>query len=70
MNEENYNEQGDSPLPHYEEGESINRIWAVKSLGIDPMTGEEILLKRNGKITGEFDVVVLFPCVTTETKCE
>ena len=56
MNEENYNEQGDSPLPHYEEGESINRIWAVKSLGIDPMTGEEILLKRNGKMTGEYDV--------------
>ena len=68
MNEENYNEQGDSPLPHYEEGESINRIWAVKSLGIDPMTGEEILLKRNGKITGEYDVVDLVPCGTTEPK--
>ena len=68
MNEENYNEQGDSPLPHYEEGESINRIWAVKSLGIDPMTGEEILLKRNGKMTGEYDVVDLVPCGTTEPK--
>ncbi|MFR7807894.1 MAG: hypothetical protein ACLU4N_00550 [Butyricimonas faecihominis] len=32
MNEENYNKQEDSPLPHYEEGESINRIWAVRSL--------------------------------------
>lgn len=68
MNEENYNEQGDSPLPYYEEGESINRIWVVKSLGIDPMTGEEILLRRNGKITGEYDVVDLVPVGTTEPK--
>ena len=68
MNEENYNKQEDSPLPHYEEGESINRIWAVRSLGIDPMTGEEILLKRNGKMTGEYDVVDLVPCGTTEPK--
>ena len=30
------------------------------------MTGEEILLKRNGKITGEYDVVDLVPCGTTE----
>lgn len=68
MNEENYNNQEGSPLPYYEEGESINRIWAVKSLGIDPMTGEEILLKRNGKMTGEYDVADLVPCGTTEPK--
>lgn len=68
MNEQNYNDQADSPLPHYEEGESINRIWVVKSLGIDPMTGDEILLKRNGSMTGEYDVVDLVPCGTTEPK--
>ena len=32
------------------------------------MTGEEILLKRNGKMTGEYDVVDLVPCGTTEPK--
>ena len=68
MNEENYNEQEDSPLSHYEEGESINRIWVVKSLGIDPMTGEEILVKRNGKMTGTYDVVDLVPIGTIEPK--
>lgn len=68
MNEENYNAQEDSPLPHYEEGESINRIWVVKSLGIDPLSGEEILLKRNGKMTSKYDVVDLIPCGTTEPK--
>lgn len=68
MNEENYSTQEDSPLPHYEEGESINRIWVVKSLGIDPLSGEEILLKRNGQMTGTYDVVDLIPYGTTEPK--
>lgn len=66
MNEDNMNRQGDSPLPHYEEGESVNRIWAVRSLGIDPLTGEEILLKRNGRMTAKYDVADLVPCGTTE----
>lgn len=33
----------------YEEGESMNAIKAVKSLGIDPVTGQEIFLKKDGK---------------------
>ena len=41
----------DTPLPRYEEGESLSRIWVVRSLGIDPASGDEILLKRNGEMT-------------------
>lgn len=40
----------------YEEGESMNAIKAVKSLGIDPVTGKEIFLKKDGKtITYDWD---------------
>jgi len=43
------------PLPRYEVGESLSRIWAVKSLGIDPATGQEIYLKRDGSKTFDWD---------------
>ena len=53
MNELNTSNEKDKPLPMYEEGESQTRIWVVRSLGIDPMTGDELLLTRNGKVTSE-----------------
>ena len=40
-----------SPLPRYEEGYSMSSIWVVPSLGIDPASGSEILVKRNGELT-------------------
>lgn len=56
-----YNDQvnkasGDSalhsvPLQRYQEGRSMSTIYAVKSLGIDPETGKEIYLNRDGKTT-------------------
>lgn len=39
------------PSTRYEEGQSLSAIWAVRSLGIDPVTGQEIFLKRDGKTT-------------------
>ena len=33
------------------EGYSLNSIWAVRSLGIDPLSGEEIFIDRNGNAT-------------------
>lgn len=66
MNEKNNENQKDSPLPRYVEGESINRIWVVKSLGIDPISGDEILLKRDGTMTSNYDVADMIPCGTTE----
>ncbi len=35
----------------FEEGGSPSAIWAVKSLGIDPLTGQEIFLKKDGTPT-------------------
>jgi len=37
------------------EGYAQNSIWAVPSLGIDPSTGSEIFLDKNGKITDEWN---------------
>lgn len=39
------------PVLMYFDGMPINAIWAVPSLGIDPMSGAEIFVKKNGKIT-------------------
>ena len=57
MNELNTSNEKDKPLPMYEEGESQTRIWVVRSLGIDPMTGDELLLTRNGKVTSEYNAI-------------
>ena len=47
--------QGDNktnlPVIRYEEGQSMSAIWAVRSLGIDPATGREIFLKKDGVTT-------------------
>ena len=42
MNSVNAGKLDATPLPRYEEGQSLNNIWVVKSLGIDPATGQEI----------------------------
>lgn len=39
------------PVAKYEEGQSLTSIWAVRSLGIDPTTGKEIFLNRDGSIS-------------------
>ena len=39
------------PVIRYEEGQSMTAIWAVRSLGIDPATGREIFLKKDGVTT-------------------
>lgn len=43
------------PQPRYEVGQSLSRIWAVKSLGIDPATGKEVFVKRDGSETFVWD---------------
>ena len=40
-----------TPLPKYEEGQSLTSIWGLKSLGIDPATGKELFLNRDGTIS-------------------
>lgn len=39
------------PKVRFIEGQSMNSIWAVRSLGIDPSSGNEVYLKRNGQIS-------------------
>ena len=44
-----------TPLPQYAEGESVSALKLVRSAGIDPATGKEIYIKRNGEYTFEYD---------------
>ncbi|GHE45887.1 SusC/RagA family TonB-linked outer membrane protein [Sphingobacterium griseoflavum] len=41
----------------YQVGQSMNAIWAVRSLGIDPSNGKEIFLKQDGTITYEWSAL-------------
>lgn len=45
------NASGALPSIIYKEGYSTNTIWTVPSMGIDPSTGKEVYLDRNGKPT-------------------
>lgn len=69
-NQESMSKVKARPLPRYEEGYSQSIIWAVKSLGIDPISGEEILLKRDGTMTTEWDAVDQVPVGDTEPKLQ
>ena len=44
-----------TPLPQYAEGESVTALKLVRSAGIDPATGKEVYIKRNGEYTYEYD---------------
>ncbi len=44
-----------SPLSQYREGESPSAIYAVRSAGIDPATGKEIYIKKDGSYTYTYD---------------
>lgn len=46
-----FDEESSRPVQKYYEGVSMNAIWAVRSLGIDPATGREIFLNSNGRRT-------------------
>ena len=50
MNEQQL-ESTAAPLPVYQEGQSTTTYYAVRSLGIDPMTGQEVFLTKDGKKT-------------------
>ena len=54
-NEENRNAKGTAPLPIYEEGGSLTALKVVPSAGIDPATGREIYIKRDGTYTFDYD---------------
>ena len=67
INEKN-NEDKKTPLAVYEEGESMNAIKAVPSLGIDPTTGQELFVKKDGSLTYIWDATDKVICGDTEPK--
>ncbi|SFG76828.1 SusC/RagA family TonB-linked outer membrane protein [Prevotella sp. KH2C16] len=70
INEYNAAHITNRPLPRFEEGQSLSRIWVVRSLGIDPATGDEILMRRNGEMTSyiNWNAVDIVPIGNTEPK--
>jgi len=44
-----------TPVLMYQDGLSMNTIWAVPSAGIDPQTGREIYIKKDGTLTYTYD---------------
>ncbi len=44
-----------SSLQRYRDGGSPTDIWAVRSAGIDPMTGEEVFIKKDGTYSFIYD---------------
>ena len=65
LNELN-NQEMEIPGNVYEEGESMTAIKAVPSLGIDPGTGQEIYVKKDGTLTYEWDAADKVLCGDTE----
>lgn len=50
----------------YEEGESMTAIKAVRSLGIDPVTGQELFVKKDGTLTYTWDAADKVLCGDSE----
>ncbi len=44
------------PMLRFKEGQSVNAIYAVKSMGIDPENGKEIFQKLDGSYTYDYDI--------------
>ncbi len=59
-----------TPLVRYNEGQSMSMIYAVPSLGIDPQTGKEIFLKRDGSLTYDWSVRDIAPIADSAPKAE
>ena len=59
---------GTKPVVRYNEGQSLNSIWAVPSLGIDPATGKDVFVKPDGTTTFEWNSDYLAVCGVTDDK--
>lgn len=69
MNDED-NEENRAPMVRYQEGESINTIWANESIGIDPNTGEEVFIAQNGDKVNEWSTDNYKPLGCEDPKIE
>ena len=57
-----------APLPQYREGQSTTTLYVVQSLGVDPVTGKEVYLKRDGTKTFTWDANDKVPVGDTNPK--
>ncbi len=55
INKQNQQTNSLQPLAQYAEGESVTALKLVRSAGIDPATGQEVYIKRNGELTFDYD---------------
>ena len=55
VNDRLLSQRGSTPNKIWKEGDSQNAIYVVPSLGIDPATGQELYLKKNGEVTYTWD---------------
>lgn len=56
------------PVIKYYEGMSMNAIWAVPSLGIDPANGREIYVNKQGKQTYSYSASDMVVCGDEQPK--
>lgn len=61
---EELNESGreNETLNRYYDGVSNTALWAVRSAGIDPMTGNEVFIRKDGSYTYEYDTAEEVVC--------
>jgi len=62
------NKGNSTPVLMYQDGLSMNTIWAVPSAGIDPMTGHEIYIKKDGTQTYTYDSADLIAAGDSDPK--
>ncbi|MCL2560835.1 MAG: SusC/RagA family TonB-linked outer membrane protein [Rikenellaceae bacterium] len=60
--------RGNRPIVIFEEGQSLAAIWAVRSMGIDPASGKEIFVKKDGTLTDVWNSDDLVVCGDREPK--
>lgn len=68
LNETMLKEDKANPSFLYKEGQSMNTIFAVPSLGIDPSNGKEIFVKQDGELTYTWDAKDKVACGVAEPK--
>ncbi|MBL1409026.1 SusC/RagA family TonB-linked outer membrane protein [Sphingobacterium faecale] len=69
-NEKVDGQEGNKPSVRYIEGQSVNTIWVVESLGIDPASGQEVFIDKTGKLTNVWDAQNYKAYGTTDPKLE
>ncbi|HWK05786.1 MAG TPA: SusC/RagA family TonB-linked outer membrane protein [Puia sp.] len=57
-----------TPLLRFQEGQSLNMIYAVRSLGIDPQNGRELYIKKDGTHTYTWDANDIVPVADNTPK--